>query len=150
VIVAAGGERVAERAARDVIGHPLRPLREDLIRVPRRDGGEHEHAIDERVGDLLVEQVAHRIDKDHPRPLPAERLGEFGVDRVDAAGPLAVLVDDAFVAFTAHRLEAEGHAHRVAVVAAGRHDAATDGGVPRRVGPFDFAFVAHDDSLAES
>ena len=28
------------------------------------------------VGNVLVEEVAHRVDEDHPRPPPAERLLE--------------------------------------------------------------------------
>jgi hypothetical protein len=51
------------------------PLREHLERVLRRQRHDREHAIEEVVGDLGVEEVRHAVDEDPPRP-PAERLVE--------------------------------------------------------------------------
>ena len=41
------------------------------------------------VGDVAVEQVAHRVDEDHLRPRPAERLGELAGDEAEVE-PLLV------------------------------------------------------------
>lgn len=58
------------------LAHPFWALGEDLegvLRCPPRDV---EHVADELLGDVLVEEVAHAVDEDAPRPPPVEGLLE--------------------------------------------------------------------------
>jgi hypothetical protein len=130
--VAAGGE---------VRAHPLRPLREDLERVLRRQRHHREHAIDERVRHVLVKQVRHAVDEHARRLPPGQRLEQ----RASTVRTTPVHCGPAFVCFVSPSygfpLAAEPVRllHRVAVHAPGRDDRAAAHRVPRLVGPLDRA-----------
>jgi hypothetical protein len=52
----------------------LRSLRQYLERVPACLAHDLENGLDELARDVLVEQIAHRVDEDQPRRRPPERL----------------------------------------------------------------------------
>ena len=67
---------------------PLRPLRQDLVRVLRRVRHDLEDRADEVDRDTVVEQVAHRVHEHEPRLLPPVRPSEdVGVQRDAEPGP---------------------------------------------------------------
>jgi hypothetical protein len=53
------------------------PFGQDLVGVPIRLGHDLGDQNDVFVGDVLVEQVAHRVDEHHLRLGPKERFGQF-------------------------------------------------------------------------
>jgi len=58
-------------------GNALRPFCQDLKGVPLRGGHDLRDGDNVFVGNLVVEEIAHGIDKDHLRSAPAQRLPEF-------------------------------------------------------------------------
>ena len=86
--------------------------------------------------DALVEEVAHRVDEDHPRLAPRER-------QLQPLGPEAQ-VEALLVGVTGHAAEPLRERLGVAVRAAGRHLVAARDRVPRRVRPLDRARRSHD------
>ena len=90
---------------------------------------------DELVRDVLVEQVAHRVHEDHPRPAPAQRL-------LEPLGPQPQ-VEALLVGVARHAAPALGERLGVAVRAAGRDLRAARHRVPGRLGPLDRAPVSH-------
>jgi hypothetical protein len=77
---------VLDRDAHPDVRRPLEPRRDldevfvslgqDLEGVLARLGHHREDLLDELERDLRVEKVAHRVDEDHSRPPPAQRLLE--------------------------------------------------------------------------
>src|SRR5690349_2526043 len=67
-----GTERVAEQKL-----HPIRALRQHLIRVPRR--GNHDAHDSRDVGGRhpVLKEVAHRVDEHHPRARPPQRVEQL-------------------------------------------------------------------------
>ena len=117
----------------EVALHERAALGEHLEDVPIGRFHGVEDAVDERAGDLLMEQVAHGVDEDHAGPLPGKRLRQpFG-----AQGEVEAVLEG----MARHAAEALGQALGVAVVAAACDLGATGDGVPGRVGPFD---LRHD------
>ena len=91
--------------------------------------------LDVVVGNVLVEQVAHRVDEDHLRRAPPQRLRELLRDEPQIE---ALLVRMAW-----HAAEPLGERLGVAVLAAGADLRAAADRVPRRVGPLDFRVLSH-------
>src|SRR5665213_3609029 len=58
----------------EVVAHEGASLREDLEDMPFGRFHRVEHPGDERVRHLFVEEVAHRVDENHPGPPPCKRL----------------------------------------------------------------------------
>src|SRR5438552_11296196 len=79
--------------AREERAHPLRPLRQNLIRVAGRAGHDVQDPHDPAVADLRVEQVAHGVDEDAARGLPAQREVERLLDEAHLAGPADLVAD---------------------------------------------------------
>jgi hypothetical protein len=120
-------------------------LREDLINVPICCEHGIEHAQNELVGDVDMEQVGHGIDEDHPRLGPAKRLIQSLGPKADGKGIGPVL-------FGVHNREPPevdvaqpllGKRGRVTVVATGAHLCAAGYWIPGGIGPFDAGAVAH-------
>ena len=129
------GRRALPVSAPQVCPHERAAFREHLEHMPV--GGLHgvEDAVDEIGRDLLVEQVAHRIDEDPPWSLPRKRLGQSLRARCEVESVLEGMAGRAAKPLR----EALG----IAVVAAARDLRATRHRVPRRVGPLDRGSVAH-------
>ena len=53
----------------------------------RRQRHHREDAVDPGVGDRLVEQVAHAVDEDAARALPAQRQRQVFLDQLNLASP---------------------------------------------------------------
>jgi hypothetical protein len=130
-------------------GGAVRPLGQHLKRVLRAGVHHVEHALDEVQRDVLVKEVAHGVDEDHPRQPPAQWVTDGIVVEKDRVVPSALTVDDlqivrrppGVVAVVALRLRDRRqplcHSLGIAVLAPGRHLVAARGGVPCLVGPFD-------------
>ena len=117
------------------VAQALGALRQDLIRVPVRclhDADDGENVL---VGYVLVEQVAHRVDEDHLRLRPAQRLGKFLWDQAE--------IEPLLVGMPWHAAEPLGESLGIAMSAAGADLGAAADRVPGCVGPFDLGFVAH-------
>ena len=95
-----------------------------------------EDAPDEGAGNLLVEQIAHRVDEHAARLPPAERL-------LESLGP-EPQVEALLVGVGLHTPEPLCDPFRVAVVAARADLRAPRHGVPRRVSPFDRGCLSQD------
>ena len=66
----------------DELLHKRTALSQHLINVPVRFLHRVEYDRDIGLRNLLVKKIAHRVHKNHPRPLPFERLQEpFGAKR---------------------------------------------------------------------
>lgn len=61
--------------------HAVVALRQHLINVPVRPAHRVTHRRDVRRRHTFVEQVAHRVDEDFPRPTPRQRLLQFVIDQ---------------------------------------------------------------------
>src|SRR4051794_10389342 len=83
-----------------------------------------------------MEQVAHAVDEDHLRSLPAEGLGQFLGDEA--------WVESLLIGMALHPAKALGERLGIAMIAAGRDLRATPYRVPCRVGPFDMGVFAHE------
>jgi len=122
---------------------PLRPLREDLIRVLWRRGHRVEHPSDEVERDLRVAGSLMLLTK-----IMRGARQCFGISTVSSCsvgakpGPL-VRGSPSLVLGLAHRLEPRRQSEGVAVVAARRSAVAAGGGVPRRLGPLDGGTITH-------
>ena len=129
---------------------PAGSLGQDLVDVPGPFQHHLEHPPHERLGDVLVEEVAHAVHEDLPRLPPAERIlqafrpephrervttRDVGI-RLRLAGEIGVLE------------EAVRQDGSVAVVAACRHTRAPRDRVPRGVRPLNAGFLTHSSSLA--
>ena len=57
----------------DILSKPLVPLRQDLEGVPARLDHHVEDLLQVSERDLLVKEVAHRVDEDEPGPSPTQR-----------------------------------------------------------------------------
>src|SRR5258706_9311601 len=66
--------RRAPVAAPQEVAHQRRTLRQDLKGVPVRLLHRVKDAPDELLRHVFVEEIAHRIDEDHARTAPAQRL----------------------------------------------------------------------------
>jgi hypothetical protein len=122
-------------ARTDVVTHKRTALGKHLINVPVRTLHCAEHAIDEPAVDVLVEQVAHRVDKNHPGLLPLQGLFEPGRPKLQVK---ALLVGMAW-----HAAPALGEPLGIAIVAAGTDPGASSNRIPRRIGPFDRGALRH-------
>jgi hypothetical protein len=126
----------ARPALFEVGPHPLGTLREDLEGVPRRERHHREHAIDERVGHVLVEQVADRVDEVGRRHPAAQRRVQTVLEHLQDLERLRVLGRDVLAGeerFVPHVVDPL----RVAVTAAWRNLIAPDGGIPSDLRPLD-------------
>ena len=101
--------------------HSLRALRQNLIVVLRGFPHHLPYLLDEAITHLLVEQVAHGVNEHLAGLFPA--IGDF--ERLlildDLAIPdhaLVLLAGQTGVLGHAHGLQASGHLHRIAVLAA--------------------------------
>jgi hypothetical protein len=94
-----------------------------------------EHALDKRLGHVLVKEIAHAVHENPPRPSPPKRqLEQVGMLRKGKR---------ARVTGIAHRLQSASEAFRVTVLAPGADLRATSDRIPGRVGPFDACRRAH-------
>ena len=100
--------------------------------------------VDEAFRDLLVEEVTHRIDEDHPWPLPAERLPNALGAQCEIKAIFKGMPGDPAPAFS--------KALGVTIVAAAGDLRASGDRIPRCISPFNCASVRHDqlDSMADS
>ncbi len=99
-------------------------LRHDVIR-----------AADERLGHVLVEQVAHGVDENAARVAPPEWQREL-VRMERQREPVAI-------AWITHRLEPECESLSIAVLAPWTYLGAAGDRVPGRVSPLDRGVIAH-------
>ena len=77
------------------VPQPLGPLGQDLIGVPVRRPHHLDDGFDVIVRHVLMEEVAHRVDEDHLRCRPAERLGELLGHEAQVESLLVRVVRDA-------------------------------------------------------
>lgn len=94
-----------------------------------------EDLIDEYERHLLVKQVAHRVDENHPRAEPLERL-------LQPLGPQRQ-IEPSGERMPWHAAEAFREARSIAVVATARDLRAPGYRIPRRVRPLYRALVRH-------
>lgn len=122
-----------------------------MLRAHRHDG---EDAVDELRRHPAVEQIAHRVDEDHPAAPPPQRDAEVGLDaahlsvEVDLAAAVLhrqpdVMLLGAGAAHLRHVLEPVAHVRCVAVVAPRADAGAADRHLPCRVAPLNSASIAH-------
>ena len=119
----------------DVVTHERAALGQHLVHVPVRALHRIKHPINERPVNVLVEKVAHRIDENHPRPLPLARLLKPRRPQRQVEALLIRMTDDATPAFR--------KARRIAIVTPGSDLGATRHRVPSRIRPFNFRFLCH-------
>jgi hypothetical protein len=85
-----------------------------------------------------MKEIAHRVDKNHARFFPVERLQEaLGADSK---------IKTIFERVAGHAAEAFGEPGGIAIVASRADLGAAGDRVPCRVGPLDGAFFRHDHS----
>ena len=111
------------------LAQPGRPFRQCLEPVPGRLDHGLECAEYEIVRDVLVEQIAHRVDEDEHRLLPFQGQPYPVVPQADVEALLEWVVRNATKTFR--------EPLRVTVLAAGAHLGAAGDRVPAGVGPFD-------------
>jgi hypothetical protein len=85
-----------------------------------------------------MEEIAHGIDEDLPRGLPAERLPELFRDKAD--------VEPLFKGVSWNATKALRESLGIAILAARADLRAATHRIPGRVGPFDLGLFAHDDA----
>jgi len=119
------------------LDQPLVPLGQDLEGVLLRAGHHVEHLGDVLIGDVLVEEVAHRVDEHDARAAPAQR-------HLQALRPQAQ-VEALLVGVARHTAPALGERLGVAMRASGRDLRASRHRVPRGLGPLDGAHLCHAD-----
>ena len=100
--------------------------------------------LDEVSWDLLVEEVAHRVDEDVAGVAPTQRnLERVGVQSEAEAGTAATRNAVMLVLGLAHVLETSGEIERIAMSATGRNAVATRDRIPSRLRPLDRATASH-------
>jgi hypothetical protein len=110
-------------------------FRQHLINVPVGLFHRVEHGTDVRLGNVLVKEIAHRVDEDHARPLPIERL-------LEALGPQGE-IETSLERMPGHAAKAFREPGRIAVIATDADFGTAGYWIPRRVGPFDGGVVSH-------
>src|SRR5689334_21840688 len=110
-------------------------LRQDLEGVPVGPRHHLEDLSHVAHRNALMEYIAHRVDEDHPRPLPFERLAE---SRWPQAQIKALLIRTA-----GDPTPTVGEGFGVAVSASRRHLLAARHLIPRRFSPLDRTVVCH-------
>jgi len=128
-----GGSK--SQAGREKMLQALGSFCEHLKSVPTGGGHNFRDSDDVFLGDLVVEEIAHRVDEDHFRCAPAERFGQFFWNETQVEPPLVR------VAFYAAETFGEGFG--VAVFAAWTDFGAAPNRVPGCVRPFDCRVGAH-------
>src|ERR1039458_9750862 len=93
------------------------------------------HVLDIGIRNVCLEKVAHGIDEDGARAGPVKRFDELGGDESR--------VKPQFVGVARHATEALGKGLRVAVFTAWANLDVAAHRIPRGVGPFDLAVIAH-------
>src|SRR5260221_2351913 len=112
----------------DVVAEARAALRQNLECVPGRYFHRLEDTVDEAERDFLVKKVAHRIDEDHLRFAPPQRLFQpFGTE---------LKVEPVFEGMSRDAAEPFGESPIIAVVAASTFLRATGYRAPRRIIPF--------------
>ncbi len=97
--------------------------------MPVRFGHDGKNILDKRYRHIVVKEIAHGIDEDDARSLPAQRLIErFGME--SQAETISILIET-------HRLEPQRHAFGVAMRAAGTDLIATGERIPGGFSPLD-------------
>ena len=128
------------------IGHPpqltpqqlaqsLVPFGEDLKYVPVSPSHDVANARDVVGWNVLVKEVAHRVDEDLPRASPVQRLLELFGNESEVEALLERV--------SRHTAETFREQLRVAELAARAHLRAAPDGIPRRVRPLNRRAVAH-------
>ena len=126
-------------AGLDETAHQGAALGEHLVDVPIGAFHGVEYALDVLRGNVLVEEIAHRVDEDELRTPPVCGLFEaVGAKGQIKAGLERVPLDAS---------EALGKALGIAMVATGADLCAAGNGVPGAVGPLDSAFARHESPL---
>ena len=129
------GRRALPVSAPQVCPHERAAFREHLELMPV--GGLHgvEDAVDEISRYPLVEQVAHRIDEDPPRPFPRKRLLQ----------PLRAQceIEPVLEGMAGRVAKPLGEAFGITVIATARDLRAARHRIPSRVRPLDRGSVAH-------
>ena len=115
--------------------HAVRALRKYLVGMPVSFLHHPYDVLDVGVWNSLMEEVAHRIDKDHPRSLPPKRLYKFfGYEpKVKAL----------LIRVPGHPPETLCEGFGVTVGATGTNLGAPAHGIPRRIRPFDLRLTTH-------
>src|ERR1700684_1604514 len=117
------------------LGQPLVALGQDLERMPVGLSHDLEDPLDIGVRNALVEEVAHRVDEDHPRTRPLQWLLQPLRPELELKALLVGVSRDAPPAL--------GECLGVAVRAPGRDLVAARYRVPGRLSPLDRALVSH-------
>ena len=124
---------------------PKRALRQHLVRVLRRLFHHVEDVADVVERHPCVEQIAHAVDEDQPRPAPAAGNVEATRDAASHRSPVRTSSRCRRPGTRAcPSLQPPSQLQGVAVVAASADPIATGRGVPGRLRPLDRAVVGHD------
>src|SRR5258706_3883541 len=123
------------------VAHEGRAFCEYLKCVPRRAFHSIEHAINEILGNVLVEEIAHGIHKDHAARAPPERLIQ----------PLRTKckVETCLEWMTWTAAKSFGKALGITVIASGTDLRAASDRVPGGVGPLYCGRISHDKETLE-
>ena len=125
---------------RQQVAHTCIAFGEDLEDVPVGSSHDVADASDEIGRDVFVEQVAHRVDEDLPRPFPVQRLLQLLGHESE--------IEALFKRVSGHTAKALSEDLRIAELAAGAHLCAASDRVPSRVGPLNRRPVAHRSLVA--
>ena len=117
------------------VGHAIGPLREHLIGMPVCLIHDLCNPADVIIRNVFVEQIAHRIDEDHPGGPPAERLQELFRNEPK--------VESLLVRVARHSTKALCESFSVAMRAAGADLRASPHRIPGCVSPFDLGICGH-------
>jgi hypothetical protein len=123
------------------VPHATRSFSEDLVSVPIRHTHNPRGLDDEFVGHVILKQITHRIDENHPRANPFEWLSKFLGHELYIEAVLIRMAWDAPEPFR-KRL-------RIAMFATWADLFAPPHGVPCRVGPFYFGIITHGEQTAK-
>jgi hypothetical protein len=127
--------REFERASKHVF-QPLPSLGEHLERVPPRENHYADDPFNIFLGDLVMEQIAHGVDKDHSRLFPLQGLGKLFRNNANIEAFLEGVSCDSAKTLS--------KAFCIAILAACADFGAAPHRVPRCVGPFDRGAKGHD------
>ncbi len=110
-------------------------------------GDDGKHVTDVCDRDVVVEQVAHRIDENRPWLPPTSRLVQrVGVECEPEPRATSPRITVVLVLPGAHRLQPLGEGQGVTVVAARGCAVAPGRGIPRRFSPLDWRSITHPSS----
>src|ERR1700733_3658042 len=103
--------------------------------MPSRQDHYSDHLLDVLIGYLIVKQITHGIDEDHPWFFPLKRFGKLFWNKSN--------IKTMFKGMTSHPAKPLGEPFGVAILAAGAYLRAPTDGIPSSICPFNCCIQRH-------